>query len=223
MKIEEHKKAIELRHQGLTYPEIGKILGVGRGTLSHWLKTVPHTPSQESLSRRMAASIRNGMKLRERKIVRVTLIKENAKQEIEASRFTNEVLKLLGIMAYWCEGSKTQDSAVKFTNSEASLIKFMMRWLRIVCEVPESKFRIHIRVHPNVNHDDAKIYWSNVTGVPISQFFKVTVKVSESGGKRPNQLPYGIVTINVCDTNLMYRIRGWIEALGLGTNGINGA
>lgn len=211
MKAEEHKKAIELRKQGLTYPEIGEILGVGRGTLSFWLRAIPHTPRQEVLNRRRAASIRNGMVLRQRKIQRVTVIKEEAKHEIKTISY--EAFKLLGIMAYWCEGSKTQDSAVKFTNSEANLIQFMIQWLRVVCKVPEHKFRIHLRVHPDVDQDAAKGYWSKITGVPLNQFFKVTVKVSESGGKRPNQLPYGIVTINVCDTNLMYKIRGWIDAL----------
>lgn len=212
MKIEERKKAIELRNQGLTYPEIGKLLGVGRGTLSYWLRAIPYTPREETKNRRRESSIRNGMLRRLRKIERVSIIKAAAKNEVNI--ISCESLKLLGAMAYWCEGSKTQDSVVKFTNSEAILIQFMMQWLRVVCEVPDNKFRIHLRVHPNVNHDEAKKYWSKITGVPLSQFFKVTTKVSESGGQRPNQLPFGIATINVCDTSLTYKVRGWIEALG---------
>ena len=44
-------------------------------------------------------------------------------------------------------------------------------------------------------------------------FYKTTLKVSGLSGQRPNQLPYGIATINVCDTTLFYRIQSWIEAL----------
>ncbi len=211
MKIEERKRAVELRGKGLTYPEIGKILGVGRGTLSYWLRSISYTPCQETLNRRRESSIRNGLKLRQRKIERVAKIKEEAKREINALSY--EALKLLGTMAYWCEGSKSNDSLVKFTNSEETLIELMMKWFRLVKKVPEGKFRIHVRVHPDEDVDKIRRHWSKVTSVPLSQFYKTTIKVSESGGLRPNKLPYGIVSIAICDTNLFCHIKGWTEGL----------
>jgi hypothetical protein len=116
-------------------------------------------------------------------------------------------------MAYWCEGSKTDDHLVKFTNSDSHLIRLIVKWLMISCGVSKARIRIHLRVHKDVDIDKAKEYWSNITDVPLNQFYRTTIKESESYGKRSNRLPNGIASIIVCDTMLFYRIKGWIQAL----------
>jgi hypothetical protein len=87
-----------------------------------------------------------------------------------------------------------------------------MKFLRKICHVPEDKFKGHVTVHPNVNIEEAEAYWSNLTKIPLTQFHKTTVIVSNaSKGKRPaNRLPYGTLAIFVYDTNLLNRIKGWI-------------
>ena len=211
MKIIEREKAAELRKKGLTYPEIMQRLKISKGSLNHWLRDIPYMPTENTREKRRIASINSGMVLHKRKIQRVTQIAEEAKREIQYLKF-NE-LKLLGIMAYWTEGSKTDDSLVQFTNSDPSFIKFSLKWLREICEVQEQKLRLRIRVHSDLDSEKVKNYWSEITNIPISQFHKTTTKISGSNGKGKNKLKYGIATITVCDTNLHYRIKGWINAL----------
>jgi len=211
MKNTEHKKAIELRKQGLTYSEINKLLGVSKGSLSQWLKTTAYMPREDVLKRRRLASVQNGQVLHQRKMQMISEMRAESKQEINSVSY--ETLRLLGILAYWCEGSKTKDSIVKFTNSDERLVQLMMRWFREVCKVPEEKLRIHLRIHQNTNQNVAKKHWAEITGVSLQQFHKITLKESESHGTRINQLSYGIASIIVCDTSLFYRIQGWIEAL----------
>ncbi len=211
MKIIERKKAIKLRKQGLTYTEIGQRPKVSKSSLSLWLRNVPYVPTEQTLQKRRMASISSGQVLHQRKIRRIAQIKEVAKQEIP-NIVPNE-LKLLGAMAYWAEGSKTQDSLVKFTNSNPKFIKFVLKWLREVCRVPEEKLRVHLRTHSDVDKRKVELFWSSITRIPLSRFHKTTLKISGSNGKGYNKLAHGIATITVCDTNLFYRIAEWIEGL----------
>ena len=211
MKIGERQKAIELRKKGLTYADISKQLNVSKGSLSIWLQKIPYMLTEETKQRRKIASINTARILRQRKIQRTTNIKTEANCEIQDIK--PEELKLLGIMAYWAEGSKTQDDLVKFTNTDPEFIRFALRWLREVCLVPEEKLRLHLRVHRDIDKERAEEYWSKITKVPKSRFFKTTIKTSGSNGRRHNKLSNGILSVVVCDTNLFYKIIGWIEGL----------
>jgi hypothetical protein len=211
MKIVEREKAIQLRNKGLAFSDIRNQIKVSKSTLSYWLRAIPYTPTAAVSDRRRLASIQNGQVLRKRKMERVGGIKNEAKQEIEKIGLAE--LQLLGIMAYWAEGSKTLDSLVQFTNADPDFIKFALRWLREVCDVKEAKLRVHLRIHPDVDKKTAEDYWAKVTNIPLTQFHKTTAKVSGSGGRKYNKLGNGIATITVCDTNLYYKIIGWIEGL----------
>lgn len=211
MKIKEREAAVELRKQGLTYNEIRQSLRVSKSSLSRWLQEVPYEPRKDALERRRVASIRNGQILHDRKLDRVSKIVRKAKSEMGS--LTLQSLKLLGAMAYWCEGSKTNDSIVKFTNSDPGLVRLMAHWFRSVCKVPDDKLKVHVRIHKDIDQLKAKEYWSSVTGIPMKQFYRTTYKESDSKGKRGNRLPYGIASIIICDTDLFYQIRGWAEAV----------
>jgi len=195
----------------LTYAEIGQRLKVSKGSLSLWLREVPYVPTAQTLAKRKLASINNGQILHRRKIQRITQIKTAAREEIR--NIKPDELKLLGAMAYWAEGSKTKDSLVQFANSDSKFIRFALKWLRQVCKVPEEKLRMHLRVHPDVDKRKVELYWSNLTGIPLTRFQKTTIKISGSNGKGYNKLSHGIASITVCDTKLFYRIAGWIEGL----------
>jgi len=211
MKIIEREKAVKLRRKSLTYKEIGEQLSVSKSSLSLWLRDIPYVPSEESLQRKRIASINAGNILHERKLKRITKVKAGAKKEILDIK--PEVFKLLGIMAYWAEGSKTNDGLVKFTNTDPRFIKFALKWLRKACNVPEGKLRLHLRIHPDIDIVETETYWSKLTKIPKKRFHKSTVKTSGSNGKSFNKLSKGIASVVVCDTDLFYRIMGWIEAL----------
>jgi len=211
MKITERTKSIELRKKGLTYPEIAEQLFVSRSSLSLWLRDIPYVPTQETRYKRRLASINTGRLLHQRKLKRTSRIKWEARREIY--NLNSDELKLLGIMAYWAEGSKTKDSLVQFVNTDPKLIKLALRWLRESCDVPERKIRCHLRVHPDTDRKKAEDYWSKVTKIPKERFSKTTIKISGSGGRGYNKISNGIASVRVCDTNLFYKIRGWIEGL----------
>jgi hypothetical protein len=117
----------------------------------------------------------------------------------------------MGIALYWAEGSKSQRGTVQLSNSDPRLIQIMMRFFRKICEVPKEKFRGHIFLHPHLDTRKSKKYWHNITGIPLNQFYKTSKQVSKSSKGKKDTLPFGTFNIEICNTELFLKIKGWIE------------
>lgn len=112
-------------------------------------------------------------------------------------------------MLYWAEGNKTeQHEIVKFSNSDPSMTKFIMSWFREICKVPENKFRICLYIHELHCRKDIQEYWSKITGIPLSQFYKMQIKAT-SLKHRKNKLYNGTCAVTVYNKDLFRRIKGW--------------
>jgi len=210
MKLQEQYKAIELRKLGKSYSEIRKEMRVSKSSLSRWLKDVKLTPAQEE---------RLYVELRAKNAYR--LVKENQRKRVErterivgaAKQQANTLLKdplfLAGLMLYWAEGDKSEKSEyVKFSNSDPAMIKFMMKWFRKICRIPEDKFRIELHIHKLHCRKDIENYWSKVVGIPLSQFYKTQIKPT-SLGQRKNYLYNGTCAIRIGSKDLFRKIKGW--------------
>src|SRR5258708_26186351 len=162
--------ARKLREQGLSFSEISeKIPNLSKGTLNGWLKDIELTSEQKvRLLNKMrdkgnVGRLRGAFINHHKRIESIKQIMVVAKEEVE-ERMGN-TLFVTGVMLYWAEGDKTQER-VGFTNSDPEMIKFMMRWLREVCKVPELKFRIALSIMTLHNRKISEEFWSKLTGVP---------------------------------------------------------
>ena len=218
MKTLEKKRAISLRKQGKTFGEISEEISVSQGSLSHWLKDISLTKEQLARIQYKNDKIKdkfikyNVLKKRlaeDRKKV----IENNAVKEINS--ISQQDLKLIGIALYWAEGYKSGTwNSVSFTNSDPNMIMLMMTWFRLICEVPEYKFRIRIQCYGLEKIKASQEYWSKITNIPISQFTKPYTRISPtSKGKVGNLAPYGICNIRISNVVLLTKIRGWINGL----------
>ena len=211
----EQKELVQsLRRQGLSYREIlsRAPFTLARSTISSWCKDIDLTAEQldrlDKLYR--ASSYRNrllGSKTTQRRrVAEVEAIEIKAREEV--SRLRQNELWLAGLMLYWAEGDKTH--RVGLSNSDARLVRFMMRWFREICCVPEGKFRARLHVHTGQDDDSMKAFWSRVTDLPLSKFGKSYMK-REGTGHRKNMLYQGTIAIHISSKDLLYRIHGWIE------------
>ena len=220
MKTIEKQQAISLRHQGLSYREILYGLPVSPGSLSRWLRDIELTEEQHTRIHQQNLTIRRAFvewNHRHRTHVRAQkaeLIKQRAGT---VGELTPRELTLIGAALYWAEGCKSPlTSGVEFVNADPAMIGLMMRWFRECCRVPESKFRARAQLHDPQRLHEVQRYWSQVTGVPVTQFTKPILKLSSSSQrKRGNSLPYGTAHIRIADVHLLTIIRGWIAGLGL--------
>lgn len=207
-------ESINLRKQGYSINSIASKLSVAKSSVSLWVRNVELTPSQIS---KLKASGYTNIAIEKRRNSRLlgefnkrNEIIENAKQSI--TKISKKELWLIGTMLYWAEGGKTQ-RMVRFSNGDPEMIKIMMQFFRQVCKVPESKFRGYIHIHPHLDHLSAENHWSEITAIPISQFFKTYRKTNISSKGKKDTLPYGVLDVYVLDTNLFLKITGWAQGV----------
>ena len=121
----------------------------------------------------------------------------------------NEPLFLAGLMLYCAEGDKSDErEVVKFSNSDPILIKFIMKWFREVCRVPEDKFKITLHIHELHCRKNIENYWSKQINIPLKQFYKTQIKAT-SLGQRKNILYNGTCAVCVHNKDLFRKIKGW--------------
>jgi len=120
-------------------------------------------------------------------------------------------LKIAGIMLYWAEGSKSlKSNMLDFINSDPSMVKVFLKFLRQICGVKEDRLRLYLYSYSYQEIDKLKDYWSRVTGISQRQFLKPYVREGNpnlSGRK----LPYGLVHIRYCDKRLLELVLNWIK------------
>ena len=216
MKTIEKKKAIKLREFGKSIKQISKEIGVSKASVSLWVRGVKLNPEQQESLKTHGHSTVVEEKRRLTRLVneekKRNKIMELAKKDVKSISIKD--LKLIGSMLYWAEGTKRGKRVVSFSNSDPAITKIMMKFFRVVCNVKDSKFRGHIHTYSHLNVGDSEKYWSDVTGIPLSQFYKTYSKPSKAGSGKMDSLPYGTFDINVCDAVLFLTIKGWIEKIG---------
>ncbi|MFA5767179.1 MAG: hypothetical protein WC919_04605 [Candidatus Paceibacterota bacterium] len=216
LRLEDKKRAIELRIQGKTYGEIRKLIpNLSKSTLSNWLTNVKLSPEQEKRLRKNVEKItydaraKAAWSKRRENITRTQYITEQAKNELPS--LIKNPLFLIGLSLYWAEGSKASGS-VQFANSDPRLIKLMMRWFKDICNVPKEKIRIHIYIHQVYSNEECEKFWSRVAGIPVSKFGKTTYKPTPHKIKK--NLDYkGVCRIDIGSVDLLKKIFGWQEGI----------
>lgn len=210
MKLEEKKVAIALRKKGMSYSEILNHVNVSKGTLSIWLRDVPLSKMQMEelyVTRRQQNAYKLAKKRQKLRKNKTIIIQKNAMKEL--CSINNNPFFLTGIMLYWAEGDKSEDNElVKFSNSDPSMIILMMKWFRGICQVPNERFRIGIHIHELHNKKKIEQYWSQITGIPLTQFHKTQIKPT-SLGHRKKMLYNGTCSIRISNKDLFRKIKTW--------------
>ena len=114
---------------------------------------------------------------------------------------------MAGAMLYWAEGGKTGDM-VDFSNSDPQMVKLFMAFLRQICGVAEKRLRAQVYGYSNQSAGELEGYWSEVTGIPRSQFHRAYTR----GGnphKNGRIMEHGLIKIRYYDKRLMRRILDW--------------
>ena len=210
-------RAIALRRNGWSYNVISARLGVGKSTLSHWLRGIPYEPNKTIIERIRLGSARAAASKERRRSQQITLLKTQGRREL--GHLSNRDLLLLGLGLYMGEGTKLYED-VRIVNSDPQVIRTAMAWLRRSCGVPNRNFVVVVHVYPDTSPAASVKYWSRITGVPKRQFEGVQVdrRLNKSVKKR-RRLPYGTAHVKVYSRGdsrfgvaLHRRIMGWLDA-----------
>ena len=219
MKFSEHKEALQLRRQGISYDNIGKRLGIAKSTLWRWLKTegLVETQPQRLTELKRIAQRKGAAVNRAKRILRTRAIVEQAKRDV--THFSKRDLWLIGVALYWAEGTKQKPhnvaQRVVFTNSDPAMLLFFLRWLRTICHVPTEQLTFELCIHDTSNVEAARRFWSSTLQIPAD---RLRIRL-----KRHKRVPHrrnigdgyvGLVRITVArSAQLNRRIAGWIAGL----------
>ena len=215
MKYIEKKKALVLRKRGESLKSIASQLGVSKSSVSIWVRDVPLSMEQlkflgqkgftsEAIEKRRTTRNANERTKRDK------VMQEGAKNIRALSK--ND-LRIIGLCLYWGEGGKTVRGMARISNSDPAVIKVMMRFFREICLVEEKKFRGSLHIHSHLESHKAEKYWSTISGIPQSQFYKTYAIPSTASKGKKDTLPYGTFDIYVCSTKLFLEIIGQIEKI----------
>ncbi|MBI2035856.1 MAG: hypothetical protein HYT12_04245 [Candidatus Liptonbacteria bacterium] len=178
----------------LSMDQIAKRLGMGPSGVRYWLDKA----GIKSRSISEAINILYTNKFGKKQFILKNHLSRN-----------DERLKVAGIMLYWGEGSKTNNS-VKFANSDPAMIKVFLKFLRTICGISERRMKALIHMYPDLNEEKLLEFWSKVTKIPKTNFYKSFVHGGK-GGTYKNKSIYGTLAISYCDKLLLKQILAWIE------------
>ena len=124
-------------------------------------------------------------------------------------------LYFISLALYWGEGSKGGNT-VAITNSDPQLILVFLRFLRKICKVDDKRLHILIHHHLDLDEKDLISYWSNLTKINKSQFYKSTLhkNISKNSTK---SLKFGTISLRYSDSLLLGDILDRIEKLKIST------
>jgi hypothetical protein len=204
-KLAEQRQARELRAQAWTLQDIATELGVSKASVSLWVRDVEFVPRPRNRGHR---SIKPHP-LHLAKLAEIERCRQEGTERIGV--LTEREFLVLGLALYAGEGGKTPGD-VSFANSDPRMIWIFLRWLRHFFEVDESRLRIRLYLHADLDLDAAVDFWSALTGISLRQFQKPYRAVADETIRR-NRHVNGCPSVSYACTTTHRRVMGMIEAV----------
>jgi hypothetical protein len=203
-KVKEQERARALRAQNRTLADIAKTLGVSKSSVSLWVRDVPFTPTL-----RLRGPHRRPHPAHEAKLRQIEAL--NRQGEARIGTLSEEAFFVAGVALYAGEGSKT-DGSVRFPNSDAEMVRFFCAWLRRFFTIDESRLRCRVYLHEGLDLEATEAFWSELTGIPRSQFGKAYRAVPDPSIRR-NKHEHGCFYVNYSCSRTHREIMGLVRAL----------
>jgi predicted transcriptional regulator len=176
---DKRRRAVKLRLSGKSYSEIKELTGATKSSLSYWLKNYPLTVKQ-------AKKLKARYKDRQiESFIKTMRLKREVRNEETYARLTKILLPLTekelgiaGLFLYLGEGSKHQSGQILVSNTDPSVIKFVMRWYENYLDIPKDEIKVGLQLYGDMNIKEEISYWSTFLAIPVKNFWKPYIKNS---------------------------------------------
>lgn len=203
-KLEEQEQAREMRARNMTLQDIATELNVSKSSVSLWVRDVPFTPSK-----RRTGPQRRPHRFHEAKLAQIAAL--NAEGVERIGTLSDAAFLAAGAALYAGEGTK-RDGAVRFANSDPTMVEFFCAWFRRFFEIDEARLRGRVYLHAGLDIDAATAHWSEVTGIPIEQFRKPYRAVPDPTIRR-NKHEFGCAYVDYSCSKTHRQVMGLVRAL----------
>lgn len=175
-------KAIKLREKGMSYGQIKTKLGIGKGTLSVWLRDMPLSESRISELRDFnpmrIERYRNTM--RKKRETRWGFVYDQVAKDIGV--LSKRDVFIAGLFLYWGEGGKTDRYSITFTNTDPDMVSFFIKWAEECFDIKRGTFSVRLHLYKDMDIDQYRKFWSKYLQIPQRNFNKPHVKDSSLTG-----------------------------------------
>lgn len=184
--------AISIRKKGATLIQISQIVGISKSTASNWVQGIQLRKKHHNSINLKKANV----KRQNNKQKVLSIIEKRAKTTINKVSKNRNTYKTLCSFLFWAEGGKTE-SGIAFTNSDPKMIYSFLTLLRKGFSIKETKFRAILHLHEYHNENELIKFWSKITSIPKSQFYRSYKKPNT--GKRKKRDYKGCIRVNYYD------------------------
>ena len=203
------EKATKIRKSGISINKIAADFGLSKSTVSLWMRDVVIS---DSAKRKLAQSSEDGradgrLRMAAQRKIQAQADRAESIEILNSSFDANDrnSWRLVGSMLYWCEGTKARDGILTFVNSDPAMIKTYLRAIRKGYDLNELKFRAIIHLHEYHDPREQLLFWSSVTGIPTTQFYRPYIK-PHTGRQKRSGYP-GCISIRYADAGLARKVK----------------
>ena len=219
-KFKEKIKAQKLRKQGQSIKEIAKTLKVSKSSVSIWCREIKLTKRQiarldeKQLKGGYRGRLKGAKTQRKRYLEKVERLENEAFNQIK--KLSRKDILIAGTALYWGEGNRKWHIS-GFGNSDPEMIKFIIFWFKEILNISKDRLSLHVGINQIHKNRIKKVekYWSQITGIPKSQFTKTTLRKTKNKKIYENHNDYyGTLHIRIRrSSDLQHKIHGLIKAL----------
>lgn len=208
------EQARKLRLDGKSVKQIARMIGASSSSVSLWVRDIELTTDQmEKLGFRSPASL-SRVSCANAKMAEA---KRREWQSQGAGMYDRgERDYAFGCALFMGEGSKARN-AVKICNTDPTLLRFFVDFIRKHWGVKDDGFCIRINCYLNngLSLDQIQAYWLKVLGLPESCVRKATIKSKYYDGHGSHKYPYGVCSVCCHRVDIAQNLFGSIKrALG---------
>lgn len=204
-KVVEQEQARGLRAQGWALADIAAELGVSKSSASLWCRGIDPGPLPE----RRTPRNRPPNRLQRAKQEQIERCRAEGIERIGA--LSDRDLLIAGTALYAGEGMK-RDGAVGMANSDPRILLLFVMWLRHFWEVDERRLRVRMYLHKGLDLDGASVFWSELLGIPTSQF-QAPQRVAARQGYRNSKHVMGCPSVRLSSAPVHRSVMGLVAAL----------
>jgi len=198
------QQATTLRSAGKSIDYIAKRLRVSKSTASIWVRNVSLTKEQKEKLQNVS---KNAGKLAFKKTAQ-----DRHQKHIQSLRFaqtegkkrvgslSKRDIHLVGLGLYWGEGYKKGSEELGFTNSDPAMIAFFLDWMKIFFLIKKENFILRVSINSTHKKREKTVlnFWSQKTGISLSQFTKTSFINTVQRKRYPNEKThYGTLRVKV--------------------------
>ena len=213
-------EVLRLRSYGVTFSEIQRKLPieVSKSTLSMWCKNIA-LPAW--YSKRVDKLIKNGLKKAQAYSLAQHIKKRNIylKETKDEARkifkdFHISSIKIALAMLYLGEGAKLKGhSGLMLGSSDPILIQLYVRMLKKCYDINPKDLKCRISYRADQNLKELEQYWSQITRIPLINFYKTKFDPRTIGKKTLNKNYKGVCVITCAGAKIQLELETFSKLL----------